>query len=110
MTISEQPCEHGEVTTEWVGMADGRQSLRDVCVACGSRLLPHLPHRNDVDVEILSYKYPGKTLGEIPREHLEWIVNGSKSAKSIKKAAMRILAGVPYVVPEIGKKHPRTQL
>jgi len=38
-------------------------------------------------------KYRGKTLGELPRDYLEWIVTGCTSASfNLKRAAKILLA------------------
>lgn len=79
-------------------MSDGRQYLRQICTKCHLRIGGALPMIADRDVSILSSK--GKTLGEIQDtapEYLRWIVQKSKASLRIKKAAARLLMGVPYV-------------
>lgn len=86
-------------------MSDGRTMMREVDIETGYKRHTNLPLTSDVDIPIQSYKYAGKTLGEIfeiDREYVEWLLNGSRASDRIKKACRRMLSGNPYIVPEEG--------
>ncbi len=68
----------------------------------GTNLGLALPMTADVDIKVQSFKYPGKTLGEIfviNPGYLHWIVCESKCSDRVKKSAARIICGVPYTPP-----------
>ena len=86
-------------------MSDGRTFMREVDIETGYRLHTNLPLTSDTDLPIQSYKYQGKTLGEIfeiDPEYVKWLLHGSKASKRIKKACRRILDGNPYIVQPEG--------
>lgn len=99
-------CEHEKWVAKEVLMADGRPSLREFCVSCGEVNAKTLPMVSDTEVFIKSYKYQGKTLGEVfvlDKEYVKWIVRESKATDRIKKSAARIYFGEGYVTPKDGE-------
>jgi len=97
-------CAHNKLIAKIIPLSNGRLSLREFCTECnqtpgGTRLGFSLPMKKDEDVMIKSFKYPGKTFGEIYEidpDYLVWVVLESKSSERNKKAAARILCRVPY--------------
>jgi len=86
-------------------MSNGKPMLREVDITTNKKRLVNLPMTSDVDVVVASYKYPGKTLGELIKidpDYVKWIVTNSQASDRIKKGAARIMAGKPYFVPEEG--------
>lgn len=86
-------------------MSNGLPMLREVDIETGKKRLMNLPMTSDVDLVIASYKYQGKTLGEIfeiDKEYVKWLITNSKASDRIKKGAARLLNNKPYVVPEEG--------
>ena len=113
MAVQTTLCSHDTWFAKEVILADGRRSLREFCFSCGassdgSRLGAALPMISDVDLTIPSFKYHGKTLGEIAiidSGYLEWIVKESKTSSRVKKSAARILSGNPYTSPKPGDRY-----
>lgn len=107
-------CKHsGIVIVVYSKMSNGNKWIYEACIWCDKRLGLNLPIVSDSDVRVASYKYPGKTLGEImalDKEYVIWIVAYSKASDRIKKAAQRLLQGNPYVVPKEGEKYLTTKM
>ena len=97
-------CNHENWQAKLIPLSNGRPALYEFCVNCGlsnggGRLGFALPMVSDMDLLIPSYKYSGKTLGEIEkidRSYLKWIVLESKSSDRIKKSAARVYFHCPY--------------
>lgn len=106
-------CTHENWTAKEVPLSNGRPSLREFCTLCGrsnngSNLGFALPMIADADVLVMSYKYQGKTLGEIAeidKSYLLWLVLKSKASDRVKKSAARLYYGVPYVPPKDGDNY-----
>ena len=111
---SRQFCPHSSYRASVVPRSDGVPTLREFCVECGSsasgsNLGLALPMVSDKDVVVQSYKYAGKTLGDIFSEspdYLVWLVRESKASDRVRKSAARILCGVPYSPPSDGDVYP----
>lgn len=101
-------CLHEKWQARIVPRSDGVKTLREFCNSCGvsssgTRMGYALPMVADNDVSIPSFKYPGKTLGEIFKidpGYLQWIVKESKTSDRVRKSAARILCGVSYTPPK----------
>lgn len=106
-------CSHESFTASLVPRSDGLAVLREFCALCGvsgsgTNLGFALPMVADVDIKVMSYKYGGRTLGEIfvtDPGYLRWIVLESKSSDRVRKSAARILCGSPYVPPAPGETY-----
>lgn len=86
-------------------MSNGLPMLREVDMETGKRMPNNLPLIDDYDTPIASYKYAGKTLGqinEIDQDYVKWIICQSNASDRVKKSAARVYMGNPYKVPEEG--------
>lgn len=109
-------CEHKQWHARSVPLSDGRNSLREFCVACGksnggTRLGIAIPMTSDADIQLPSFKYGTKTLGEIlaiDRQYLIWIVKESKTSDRFKKSAARLLTNTAYTPPVPGHVYSRS--
>lgn len=107
-------CTHEQWTAKLIPLSDGRPALREFCATCGvsnggSNLGFSIPIVADNDVYVHSYKYPGKTLGqiaEVDRAYLEWFMKKSAAKDRDKKAAARIYYNEPYTPPKDGDVYP----
>lgn len=64
-----------------------------------------IPGTSDQDVKIGTKKYGEITLAELrdkDPDYLVWVISKSKQSNTIKYAAIRIVMGLPYTVPEEG--------
>ena len=107
-------CSHADyVIVKHTKMSNGSPWVYEACPKCEDRMGSNMPIVSDKDVLIASYKYPGKTLGEIyevDKEYVRWIVCKSKASDRIKKSAARIYFDKPYVVPGDGCTYSRFEL
>lgn len=70
-----------------------------------------IPGTNDIDLLISTKKHGEITLGKLAIEdnaYVVWIVAKSKQTRTIKYAAIRILAGIPYEVPADGQEYDQS--
>jgi len=111
-------CLHEQWTAKKIPLSDGRPSLREFCAACGisnggNNLGHPLPMIADKDVPVVSYKYQGKTLGqilEIDKQYILWLVVKSKCSDRIKKSAARLYYDQGYTPPRDGEVYPRMRI
>lgn len=104
-------CPHLKWQAKFIPLSDGRPALRESCVGCGltnggTNLGVALPLINDTDINVSSYKYPNKTLGdiiEIDRDYIKWLILESKASSRIKKAAVRLYYNEGYISPTDGE-------
>lgn len=98
---------------KYLKMSDGRLMIREVDIETGKRRMVNLPQVSDYDVDIKSYKYNGKTLGEIcdlDKKYIIWLVQESSVKDTIKKAAARLFYNCPYWVRKDGEIIDETDL
>jgi hypothetical protein len=111
-------CTHETWTAKSIPLSDGRRAMREFCVSCGvsnggTRLGIAIPLIADADVAFPSYKYVGKTLGqiaEIDKEYIRWVAVESKASERVKKAAARLYHGVQYTPPSDGDIYPKDRI
>ena len=110
--VEQKNCPHDILTLKECPMSDGRMSYREFCTKCDKKLIHFVPLHSDADVKPLSMKYRDKTLGEIieiDKEYVKWVALESKAASSIRRAALRLYSGSPFILPPINSTYPRAE-
>lgn len=109
----QQDCSHDIIIAEKHIMSNGQYRMFEKCKACEKRVGLNRPMVSDYDVKVASYKHPGKTLGDlyhVDNSYLKWIAIESHASDRIKKAAARILQGIPYEAPKEGDEYPYSDI
>lgn len=102
-------CEHKMLTLKEVPLSDGRPSYREMCMFCEENMPWFVPMIADRDVPIRSYKYAGKTIGQvmdIDKDYVRWLMADSNASVRIKHAAKRVYLGIPFTPKSIGAVYP----
>lgn len=87
-------------------MRDGRKSLREMDVESGEKMIMKLPLLSDYDAAIQTYKYAGKTLGqinEIDKGYIKWAALESNAPSRLKLVCARLYYDEPYVCKAAGE-------